>query len=609
MKLEHYGFIGDMHTGALVGANGSIDWLCLPRFDSNACFAALLGEEKNGCWRIAPRDEAARSRQAYRQDTMILETTFETAEGAVRLIDCMPPQGRYRDVVRIVEGVSGRVEMAMRLIIRFDYGLTIPWVRHDDDGLGAIAGPDMLILRTLVPTRGEELATVAEFSVAAGERKTFVLTWHPSNTKPPEPIDPVRSVTNTELFWREWCSRSTYQGEWREQVMRSLLTLKALTYAPTGGIIAAATTSLPEQLGGIRNWDYRYCWLRDATFTLYSFMEAGYTDEAAAWTEWLLRAVAGDPAQLQTLYGAAGERRLPEIELKHLGGYEASRPVRIGNAASEQFQLDVYGEILDALHLARSVGIHSGADSWRLQVHLLEFVEKNWNQPDEGIWEIRGPRLHFTHSKIMAWVAFDRAVKAVEDFNLEGDLEKWRGLRDTIHEEICRLGYNAERKAFTQTYGSDGLDASLLMAPLVGFLPATDPRMVSTIEAIQRELMFDGLVYRYHPTASKDVDGLPPGEGAFLPCTFWLVDCLYLMGRMQEARELFGKLLPLCNGLGLLAEEYDPKQGRMVGNFPQAFSHVGLVNSAKNLSKGVGPADIRSSQAPLPAEQGPPAIP
>jgi len=609
MKLEHYGVIGDMHTTALVASNGSIDWLCLPRFDSNACFAALLGEEKNGRWLIAPRDEKARSRQRYREDTMILETIFETSEGVARVVDCMPPQGRFRDVVRLVEGVSGRVEMMMRLVIRFDYGWTIPWVRHSDDGLAAIAGPDALILRTNVKTRGEGLATVAQFSVAPGDRKTFVLTWHPSNTTPPEPIDPVRAVNNTELFWREWCSRSTYQGEWREQVMRSLLTLKALTYAPTGGIIAAATTSLPEQLGGVRNWDYRYCWLRDATFTLYSFMEAGYTDEAAAWTEWLLRAVAGDPAQLQTLYGAAGERRLSEIELPHLAGYEGSKPVRIGNAATEQFQLDVYGEVLDALHLARSVGIHSGADSWRLQVHLLEFVEKNWNQPDEGIWEIRGPRRHFTHSKIMAWVAFDRAVKAVEDFNLEGDLEKWRGLRQTIHEDVCRQGYHPERKAFTQYYGSEGLDASLLMAPLVGFLPATDPRMVSTIEAIQRELMFNGLVYRYHPTASKAVDGLPPGEGAFLPCTFWLVDCLYLMGRMKEARELFAKLLPLSNGLGLLAEEYDPQHQRMIGNFPQAFSHVGLVNSAKNLSKGVGPADIRSSQAPHPVEQGPPAMP
>ena len=608
MKLEHYGFIGDMHTAALVGVDGSIDWLCLPRFDSNACFAALLGEEKNGRWLIAPRDEKARSRQNYRGDTMILETVFETDGGVVRLIDCMPPQGRYRDIVRIVEGVSGRVEMNLRLIVRFDYGRTIPWVRHSDDGLAAVAGPDALILRTNVKTRGEDLATVAQFSVAAGERKTFVLTWHPSNTKPPEPIDPWRAVANTELFWREWCSRCTYQGEWRDQVMRSLLTLKALTYAPTGGIIAAATTSLPEQLGGVRNWDYRYCWLRDATFTLYSFMEAGYTDEAAAWTDWLLRAVAGDPAQLQTLYGAAGERRLPEIELSHLKGYENSAPVRIGNAAAEQFQLDVYGEVLDALHLARSVGIHSGADSWRLQVHLLEYVEKNWNQPDEGIWEIRGPRRHFTHSKIMAWVAFDRAVKAVEDFNLEGDLEKWRGLRDTIHAEVCREGYHADRKAFTQSYDSDQLDASLLMAPLVGFLPATDPRMVSTIEAIQRELMFNGLVYRYHPTASKAVDGLPPGEGAFLPCTFWLVDCLYLMGRQPEARALFAKLLPFAGNLGLLSEEYDPQHQRLVGNFPQAFSHVGLINSARNLAKGVGPADIRSSQASFP-EPAPPVIP
>jgi GH15 family glucan-1,4-alpha-glucosidase len=609
MKLESYGFIGDMHTGALVSNDGSIDWLCLPRFDSNACFAALLGDERNGCWKIAPRDGRAHGRHAYRPDTMVLETVFETEAGAVRVIDCMPPQGRYRDVVRIVEGIRGRVEMGMRLIIRFDYGRTIPWVRHENDALGAIAGPDALMLRTNVRTRGEDLSTVAEFAVAEGERKTFVLTWHPSNGRSPEPIDPLRALANTELYWREWCSRCTYQGEWREQVMRSLLTLKALTYGPTGGILAAATTSLPEQVGGIRNWDYRYCWLRDATFTLYSLMEAGYTAEAADWTDWLLRAVAGDPAQLQTLYGAAGERRLTEIELPHLSGFEGSRPVRIGNAAAEQFQLDVYGELLDALHLARSVGIHSGADSWRLQCHLLDFVEQNWNQPDEGIWEIRGPRRHFTHSKIMAWVAFDRAVKAVEEFNLEGDVEKWRALRQAVHDDVCRQGYHPVRRAFTQSYGSDRLDASLLMAPLVGFLPATDPRIVSTVEAIQRELMFEGLVYRYHPTASAAVDGLPPGEGAFLPCTFWLVDCLYLMGRAREARTLFTHLLSLGNGLGLFAEEYEPRQRRMVGNFPQAFSHVGLINSAKNLSRGLGPADIRSTQSGWPETKAPAATP
>lgn len=587
--------IGDMHTAALVGINGAIDWLCLPRFDSGACFAALLGDENHGCWRIAPADGQVKARHAYRTDTLILETEFETAGGVVRLIDFMPPEGKSREVIRIVEGVKGSVEMRMLLAIRLDYGRILPWVQHADGGISAIGGPDAIFLKSDVPTHGEGLSTVADFTVAAGERKTFVLSWHFSHEPAPKLSDPLLALDKTERYWREWTSRCTYRGEWRDVVVRSLLTLKALTFAPTGGIVAAPTTSLPEKIGGVRNWDYRYCWLRDATFTLYSFMEAGYTDEAVAWSLWLLRAVAGDPSQLQVLFGAGGERRLPEITLAHLPGYENSSPVRIGNAAAEQFQLDIYGEIMDAMHLARTVGIPTGADSWRLQRHLVEFVEQNWMLPDEGIWEIRGPRRHFTHSKMMAWVAIDRAVKAVEDFNLEGDVARWRELRQLIHDDVCRQGYNPTRKAFTQHYGSYRLDSSLLMMPLVGFLPATDERVVSTIEAIQKDMVIDGLVYRYHPEKSVEVDGLPPGEGAFLPCTFWLVDCLHLMGREDEARALFKHLLSLKSDLGLLAEEYDTKYQRQVGNYPQAFSHVGLINSAQNLSPGPGPADQRSS--------------
>ncbi len=596
MKLEDYGFIGNMRTAAIVGANGSIDWLCLPRFDSNACLAALLGDENNGCWRIAPRDSDKLGKQHYRPDTLILETEFETETGVVRLIDCMPPHAKFREVVRIVEGVSGTVEMAMKFIVRFDYGRTVPWVWRDAEGLNVVAGPDALNLHSDVDVRGEDMATVAEFTVAAGDRKHFVLAWHASHERPPPAVDAERALSATELFWREWCAHCTYSGEWRDAVMRSLLTLKALTFSPTGGIVAAATTSLPEHLGGVRNWDYRFCWLRDATFTLYSFMEAGYTEEAKAWSEWLLRAVAGHPAQLQIMYGAAGERSLPEFELKHLAGYEDSRPVRVGNAAAEQFQLDVYGEIMDAMHLARRVGIRTGANSWHLQRHLVEFVEKNWNQPDEGIWEIRGPRRHFTHSKVMAWVAVDRAVKAIEEFNLEGELERWKHLRQEIFDDVCTKGYNAARGSFTQSYDSEQLDASLLMIPLVGFLPASDPRVVGTVQAIRRELVFGGLVYRYHPTESVGIDGLPPGEGAFLPCSFWMVDCLHLMGQKDEARSLYLKLLAMRTPLGLLSEEYDPKTRRLVGNFPQAFSHIGLINTAQNLSpEMLGPAEIRST--------------
>jgi GH15 family glucan-1,4-alpha-glucosidase len=594
MRLEDYGFIGDTHTGALIGVNGSIDWLCTPRFGSDACFAALLGSEKNGCWRIGPKKPDQGASQAYRQDSLILETSFETEDGAVRVIDFMPVRADYREVVRIVEGIRGRVEMESKLIIRFDYGLTIPWVRQVDGGLTAVAGPNALILRADVPTFGEDLATLARFSVGEGERKSFVLTWHPSHLPPPEAIDPCHSLKETEDYWRKWAACCTYRGEWRDAVMRSLLTLKGLTFGITGGIVAALTTSLPEKLGGVRNWDYRYCWLRDATFTLYSLMQAGYTEEAANWSHWLLRAVAGDAAQLQIVYGASGERRLTEVQLTHLSGYEDSSPVRIGNAASEQFQLDVYGEVMDALYLARTMKIECDPDYWHLQRHLIDFVEENWMMPDEGIWEVRGPRRHFTHSKVMAWVAIDRAVRSVEEFGLEGDVERWRKLRRDIHDEVCARGFNPERKAFTQSYGSEKLDASELMMPLVGFLPATDDRMRSTIDLIEKELLVDGYVLRYHPDESSAVDGLPPGEGAFLPCTFWLADCLHLMGREEEARAIFQRLLEIRTSLGLMAEEYDPGRRRLVGNFPQAITHVGLINTALNLSPKPGPAKHRA---------------
>jgi GH15 family glucan-1,4-alpha-glucosidase len=594
MRLEDYGFIGDTYTGALVGINGSIDWLCTPRFDSNACFAALLGTEKNGHWQISPREPAHAVRHSYRGDTLVLETIFETAHGQVRLIDFMPPRGRYRDVVRIVEGVEGRVEMEMKLVVRFDYGLTIPWVKRSPEGLTAIAGPHALILRGDVPTFGEDMSTMARFSVGEGERKSFVLTYHPSHEPPPEPIDARHSLAETESYWQEWSSRCTFRGEYREAVLRSLITLKGLTYAPSGGILAALTTSLPEQIGGVRNWDYRFCWLRDATFTLYSFMLAGYTEEAAAWSHWLLRAVAGDPAQLQIMYGVAGERRLTEEKLPHLAGYENSSPVRIGNAASEQLQLDVFGEVMDAMYLARKMKIDCDPAYWHLERHLVEYVEANWTKPDEGIWEIRGPRRQFTHSKVMAWVAVDRAVRGVEEFGLYGPVDRWRKLRDMIHEDVCTQGYHPGKRAFTQSYGSEQLDAALLMIPLVGFLPATDDRVRSTIEAIEKELMFNGFVSRYHPDKSASVDGLPPGEGTFLPCSFWLVDCLHLIGREEEARAMFQRLLDVRSSLGLIAEEYDTARHRLVGNFPQAFTHVGLVNTARNLSTRVGPAEHRS---------------
>ena len=591
LRIEDYGLIGDTHTAGLVGRNGSIDWLCLPRFDSGACFAALLGDPRHGHWSISPATPTVATSRRYRADTLILETDFQTAGGAVRLIDFMIPRRGEPDVIRIVEGLRGEVPMEMELVIRFDYGSIVPWVRTIDGRLQAVAGPDALALWTAVPTRGQDLTTRADFVVREGERIPFLLTWYPSHASPPEPVAAVDALAETERWWRDWSRRCTYDGPWRDQVVRSLITIKALTYAPTGGIVAAPTTSLPEQIGGVRNWDYRYCWLRDATYSLYALMIGGYTDEAIAWRDWLLRAVAGDPSTLHIMYGVEGTRRLPELELPWLPGYEGSRPVRTGNAAVDQLQLDVYGEVMDALHLSRRVGIEPDAASWALQKALVTFLERAWCQPDEGIWEVRGPRRHFTHSKVMAWVAFDRAVKAVERYGLGGPVDRWRQLRTEVHREVCQRGFDAGRNTFTQSYGSRELDASLLMVPLVGFLPADDPRVIGTVQAIERDLLRNGFVQRYH--TQEHVDGLPAGEGAFLACTFWLADNYELQGRHQEARGLFDRVLALCNDLGLLSEQYDPDLARQLGNFPQAFSHVMLINTARNLSRPHGPAEER----------------
>jgi GH15 family glucan-1,4-alpha-glucosidase len=588
-RIEDYALIGDTHTAALVSREGSIDWLCVPRFDSAACFSALLGDRTHGRWQISPTEPIRRARRSYRPGTLVLETELETASGVVRIVDCMPPRERYPEVVRQVQGVSGRVPMKMDLTIRFDYGRTIPWVHRADGQLRAIAGPDALSLWTHVETRGQDMSTVAEFTVSEGQDVPFELAWYPSHTRAPRPLAARFVIEDTERYWRGWSDSCTYQGEWRDAVIRSLITLKALTYAPTGGIVAAATTSLPEQIGGERNWDYRYCWLRDATLTLLALMGAGYHEEAAEWRDWLLRAVAGEAAKIQIMYGPAGERRLDEWEADWLPGYEGSRPVRIGNAAAGQFQLDVYGEVMDALHQARcdlsSDEMGTGDDeAWSLQLELMNFLESGWKEPDDGIWEVRGPRRHFTHSKVMAWVAVDRAVHTVEHLQLEGPVHKWRALRDQIKKEVCEQAWNEDVGAFTQYYGSSELDASVLMIPIVGFLPPDDPRVRSTVEAVERELVHDGLVLRYRPRDDSAVDGLSGGEGAFLACSFWLVDNLALLGRQDDARELFEHLLSLRNDVGLLAEEYDPVTKRMVGNFPQAFSHVGVVNSARTLS-------------------------
>ncbi len=589
--IEDYALIGDCHTAALVSRAGSIDWLCLPRFDSPAAFAALLGTEDHGRWLIAPRSPVRRIERRYRPGTLVLETTFETDEGSVTLIDFMPPRQRHPTLVRIVEGQRGTVPMRLQLAIRYDYGSITPWVRRTEHGLRAVAGPDMLSLHTPLDLRGEGLTTVADFDVHPGEAISCVLIWQESVAKPADSVDPIQTLADTTAWWQHWTSQCTYNGRWKDAVVRSLVTLKALTYHPTGGIVAAATTSLPEHLGGVRNWDYRFCWVRDATFTLYSLLLNGYTREAQAWREWLLRAVAGTPSQMNILYGVRGERRLSEIELGWLPGYENSRPVRVGNAAYQQLQLDVFGEVMDAMHLALRSGIEPEDDAGRVMEALLEFLETAWNKPDEGIWEIRGPRRDFTHSKVMAWVAFDRMVKVIKQFGVAGPIERYRAVRKQIHAEVCRRGFDASRNTFVQHYDSQDLDASLLMIPLVGFLPAEDPRVAGTVAAIERELLADGFVRRY--ATGSGVDGLPPGEGAFLPCTFWLVDNYKLLGRQAEAEQLFERLLGLRNDLGLLAEEYDPAARRLVGNFPQAFSHVSLINSAVNLEHHNCPAHHR----------------
>jgi GH15 family glucan-1,4-alpha-glucosidase len=599
-RIEQYALIGDTQTVALVGSDGSIDWLCAPRFDSGACFAALLGTEDHGRWLIAPAAGGRATSRRYRDGTLVLETDFETPEGAVRIIDCMPVRDEHVDVVRIVRGLRGTVQMRMELVVRFDYGSIVPFVQRAHGRIEAIGGPDAVVLQTPVPTKGENLRHVAEFTVSAREEVPFVLTWYRSHLDPPPMHDAKKAVERTTAWWRRWSNRTTYRGEWAELVNRSAITLKALTYEPTGGMIAAATTSLPEWIGGVRNWDYRYCWLRDATFSLYALLSLGYEQEARRWRDWLLRAAAGSMDRLQIMYGPAGERRLTEFEVPWLPGYEGSAPVRIGNAASDQFQLDVYGEVADALHATVRSGIPPERRLWPIEEMIMTFLEDAWREPDEGIWEVRGGRRHFTHSKVMAWVAFDRAIKGVEERGLDLDCTPWKALREEIHREVCDQGFDVSRNTFVQSYGAKALDASLLMIPLVGFLSPDDPRVAGTVAAIQDGLMCDGFVQRYETKDS--VDGLPPGEGAFLPCSFWLADNLALMGRTDEARALFERLVGLCNDVGLISEEYDPGSGRLLGNFPQAMTHVALINTACNLSGAVGPARTRSGLASTSAQ-------
>jgi GH15 family glucan-1,4-alpha-glucosidase len=582
LPIDQYALIGDCHTAALVGSDGSIDWLCFPRFDSGACFAALLGGPQHGRWLIGPAGNVVKVRRQYRDATLILETEFETAEGCVRLTDFMPASETRWDVVRIIEGLSGKVAMRMELIVRFDYGSIVPWVRRSGDILLITAGPDTLELAGSIPVEGEDMKTVAEFTVNAQERQWFSLNYRYSHLATLPAVDAFEELEQADALWHKWSGRSKVDGRWREPVIRSLVTLKALQYRPSGGIIASPTTSLPEQPGGVRNWDYRYCWLRDATFTLNALLLAGYIKEATQWREWLLRAVAGSPQDLQILYGVTGVRRLDEYEVPWLPGYEGAAPVRVGNAASKQFQLDVYGEVMDMLHLARVSGLDPEPEAWNLQVALAEFLESHWHLPDDGIWEVRGPQRHFTHSKIMAWVAFDRVIKDAEQDGLQAPLERWSKVRDAIHAQVCEQGFDAQRNSFVQSYGSKHLDASLLLIPQVGFLPPDDPRVLGTIAAIERELIVEGLVLRY--STETGVDALPAGEGAFLPCSFWLADCYALTGRRRESEALFGRLLSLRNDVGLLGEEYDPRAQRMLGNFPQALTHMALVNTARLLS-------------------------
>src|SRR5712691_11653298 len=597
-RIEDYALIGDLQTAALVSTEGSIDWACFPRFDSGACFAALLGTPENGRWLLAPREDAWPAGRRYRKETLILETDWETDDGAVRVIDFMPPRGEAPDIVRIVEGLRGSVEMSSELVIRFDYGSIVPWVRRIDDGRIAVAGPDALCFRTPVENRGENMRTIAEFTVSEGDRVPFVLTWYPSNQLPPDSVNAEHALRDTEDYWLDWAKQSSYQGEWRDAVHHSLVVLKALTYAPTGGIVAAPTTSLPEQIGGVRNWDYRFCWLRDATLTLLAMLKAGSREEAVMWSQWLLRAVAGDPADIQIMYGLAGERRLDERALDWLPGYEGSGPVRVGNAASEQLQLDVYGEILDAMHQLRVDGAPPDDNVWSLMLKLLAWLEDGWRREDTSIWEVRGPPRHFTHSKVMAWVAFDRAVRSHDEFGRDGPIERWRELRQEIHDDVLAHAWSENKQAFTQSYGSDDLDASILLMPHLGFIPATDDRFRSTVDAIRRELVVDGLVLRYRPRDDGAVDGLPYGEGVFLPCSFWLADVQAMQGDVDSARELFERLLDLRNDVGLLSEEYDPRADRMLGNFPQAFTHLAVINTAFVLREGRGLRDRADGSSP-----------
>ena len=583
LRIEDYALIGDTQTAALVGINGSIDWLCAPRFDSGACFAALLGDETNGHWSLKAKGLERATRRRYLPGALVLETDWETDTGLVRVTDFMPLRTTHPDLIRLVHGVKGTVEMAMELVVRFDYGRLVPWARRVGGDLIYVSGADSLLLRTELPTHGEDARTIAEFTISEGQYESFVLSWSPSFERPREPPHAAGALEATLSWWQSWCSRLQYDGEWSTEVRDSLMVLKALTFGPTGGLVAAPTTSLPEQIGGVRNWDYRYCWLRDAAFTLWALNIGGYSEEARSWRDWLVRVAAGDPNQLQVLYGVTGESHLVEQELEYLSGYEGSKPVRIGNAAVHQFQLDVYGEIIDALHLGRVMNMEYETEVWALVRHLIQYVIEHWQEPDEGIWEIRGPRRHFTHSKVMAWVALDRAINAIERFGRDGPLDEWRHVRKQIHDDVIANGFDAERNTFVQAYGRKELDASVLLIPLVHFLPATDPRMRGTIAAIRKELMQDGFVSRY--LTNETNDGLPPGEGTFLPCTFWLVDNLALIGEIDEATRIFEQLLALRNDVGLLAEEYSHDLQRQVGNFPQALTHVGLVNSAYNLDR------------------------
>ena len=593
-RIEDYAVIGNCETMALIGRDGSIDWLGLPRFDSAACFSALLGGPQHGRWLVAPTTEAERVTRRYRGDTMILETNFETGTGAVCVIDLMTRREGVSDLVRIVRGLRGTVAMRTELIVRFEYGSIVPWVSRQEDGrLEITAGPDRLLLDTGIPLRGENFRTVGEFEVSAGEEIGFTLSWSLSYRPVPEPLRSIDALASAETFWMDWSAQHKPDGEWSQAVSRSLLTLKALSHRETGGIVAAGTTSLPETIGGNRNWDYRFCWLRDATFTLYALLGAGYVAEAKEWRRWLLRAVAGSPDDLQIMYGVAGERRLVEYEVPWLPGYEKSGPVRVGNAAAGQVQLDVYGEVLDALYVARKAGLAANAASWALECALVEHLETIWDQPDDGIWEVRGGRKHFTHSKVMAWVAFDRVIRSAEEFGLDGPVAHWRGIRDTIHKQVCDKGFDSEQNSFVQSYGVTALDASLLLIPMVGFLPPSDARIRGTLAAIERNLIRDGFVLRYH--TSEGADGLPPGEGVFLACSFWLIDNYILQKRYDDARKLFERLLSLRNEVGLFAEEYDPSTKRQLGNFPQAFSHLALINTARNLMSANGAVHQRST--------------